>query len=102
MREPTNGERLPHRKWISIADQLPPDKCCVEVASHQVYGLANWSKEKGFYELFYTYGPHEEAEYAKNQWAWNGEIMWWRAICAWPYYGEQGCDAETMKGYERE
>ena len=99
MKQPTNGENLPDRKWISIADKLPKDKTCIEFASHQYYGLANWSAEKGFHEVFLTMGPHEEAEYMKDCDAWNGEVMWWRPLCSWPYYGTQGYDAETMEMY---
>lgn len=99
---PSNGERLTNRPWVSINDELPKDKQCVEFASHQCYGLANWSDEKGFHEAFTTYGPWEEAEYFKNCSFLNGEIMWWRPICSWPYYGQQGCDAETMKDYKQE
>lgn len=97
----SNGEKLHNRKWISIADELPLDRSCVEFASHQSYGLANWSKEKGFHEVFVTMGPYEEAEYFKDCQAWNGEVMWWRPICRWPYYGKQGYDAETMKHYNK-
>jgi hypothetical protein len=101
-RKPNNGENLNSRPWISIADELPKDRQCVEFASHQYYGLANWSKEKGFHEVFLTSGPWEEAEYFKDCAAWNGEVMWWRPICKWPYYGERGCDADTMKDYEKD
>jgi hypothetical protein len=94
------GENLEQRPWISIADQLPRNKSCVEYASHQGYGLANWSDDKGFHEVFITLGPNEEAEYNKDCAAWNGEIMWWREICEWPYYGTRGYDAETMKHYD--
>ena len=99
MEKSDRGENLNHRPWISIADELPPDKTCIEFASHQYYGLANWSNEKGFYEVFLTLGPYEEAEYFKDCNVWNGEIMWWRKICKWPYYGKQGHDCETMKVY---
>jgi|ERR1700679_2587293 len=99
--KPYNGEVLDSRPWINISDELPPDKTCVEFASHDHYGLANWSKEKGFYEVFLTTGPFDEAEYYKDNNTWNGEIMWWRKICKWPYYGIQGYDANLMKYYEK-
>lgn len=99
MIEPSKGEKLPYRKWKSIAEELPRDRSCVEFASHQNYGLANWSKEKGFHEVFVTCGRNEEAEYHKDPISWNCEVMWWREICDWPYYGERGCDAEIMKEY---
>lgn len=94
-----NGERIPQREWKSIAVELPLDKSCVEFASHNYYGLANWSKEKGFYEVFLTAGPFEEAEYYRDPSVWNSEVMWWRPIPQWPYYGATGYDAESMKEY---
>lgn len=97
MEEQSNGEKLKHRPWISIVDGEPTMRC-VEFASHQAYGLANWSKEKGFHEVFVTYGRSEEAEYSKNE-IWNDEIMWWREICDWPYYGTRGIDSETMSRF---
>lgn len=100
MNKPTNGENLPHRPWISIEDKLPPDKTCVEYASHQTIGLANWSKEKGFHEIFETFGPHEEAQYYNNITTTNHDVMWWRKICDWPSYGTRGCDSQIMKDYE--
>ena len=100
-KKPTNGENLPNRPWISISDELPKDGSCVEFASHH-YGLANWSDEKGFHEVFLTLGPWEESEYFKDISVWNHEIMWWRRICDWPYYGRQGIDAENMKKYCKE
>lgn len=100
-RKPTNGENLNSRPWISIDDELPKDRQCVEFSCHQYYGLANWSKEKGFHEVFLTMGPWEEAEYFKDCDAWNGEVMWWRPICNWPYYGIQGYDSENMKEYKQ-
>ncbi len=92
-------ENLKDRPWINISEQLPQNKQCVEFASHQYYGLANWTKEKGFHEVFLTSGPFEEAEYFKDDFSWNSEIMWWRKICLWPYYGKRGCDSENMKDY---
>ncbi len=97
-----NGENLDIRPWFSISEKLPRNHSCVEFASHQSYGLANWDDKKGFHEVFLTLGPSEEAEYYKDCGAWNGEIMWWREICSWPYYGIQGYDAETIKDYKKE
>ncbi len=93
---PEKGENIKNRPWISIEDELPPgERCCVEIACHNDYGFANWSKEEGFYEVFTTCGPYEEAEHYKGD-AYNHEVMWWRPICNWPYYGTKGTDSPLM------
>jgi hypothetical protein len=92
-------EDLKDRPWISIAEKLPRDGWCVEVAAHQYYGLANWTDEKGFTEIFMTQGPSEHAEHYKNHTHPNENVMYWREICSWPYYGTQGQDADTMQKY---
>lgn len=98
----TNGENLDKRPWISINEQLPEHGHCVEFATHQTFGLGNWDKDKGFTEVFITYGSSEHAEYFQSCGVWNGEIMWWREICNWPYYGKQGYDSELMKKYKHQ
>ena len=99
MEEQVNGEKLKHRPWISIADKLPDHNGCFEVACHNEYGLANWSNNKGFHDMFITSGPGEHADVYENHCCLNYEAMWWREICNWPYYGTRGCDSELMKPF---
>ncbi len=80
------------RRWIPITESLPTCKCCVEYASHQNYGLANFDPKKGFHEAFVTYGQWEEAELWKDNEISNDEIMYWRKIPDWPNYGKRGID----------
>jgi len=89
------------RDWISIADELPKHNQTVEYASHQMYGIASFHEKKGFHKAFLTSGPWEEGEYQENVYCLNDEIMWWRPITDWPYYGRQGCDSETMKDFPK-
>lgn len=94
-------EKLLTRPWISITEELPKGKRCVEFASHQSYGLANWDDEKGFYEGFVTCSRYEEAKHFYQYETWNDEVMYWREICMWPYNGTRGYDSELMKKYFR-
>lgn len=91
-------------KWISIADQIPPDReCAYLVCGHEWIGIANWIPRKGFSDGFIIDSPMGPYSFHDNESKLddylNENVMFWGELPEYNDDGVRGYQSLAMKCY---